>query len=816
MPAEQAPAAPALRIQIVEDERIVALDLQLDLEQLGFEVAGIAGNVDDAVRMAAALQPDLVLMDIHLDGGGDGIDAARRIRAAQAMPVIFLTAYAEPEVLARAAQVAPYGYLLKPFELRELNATVRMAAVRHAEERRTVQAQRRLQLALESAQLTVLELDRRDGHLRWSGEPGASPALAELMRTERLGELLAGLDAPGRQAFLALQLQEQPIDLTCRWRDDGPAAAPRWLELHARPFPAEGLAMGMVRDVSARVESETRLRQALVVYESTSEAILFLDAQQRVLGCNPAFTRSTGWQEADVVGRRPVDFLYARRERRGGAGGHGGKVEVACWRADGSVFPALEHLCAVHDAGGRVSHHVLSFSDISEIRETQHLLRHQAMHDALTGLGNRLLLQEVLLARTATPHSAPCALLCIDLDGFKTINDTLGHDQGDELLVVIARRLGALLRRGDLAVRVGGDEFVVLMEQPRHADDPLLLARRLLDTIAEPVTLGGQPVSVGASIGVALYPEHATGPQELLKAADAAMYEAKARGRNRAALFAPALGEGALEQLRLEQGLRRALGVDQQLSLHWQPMVDMATGALLGAEALLRWRHPELGPIPPARFVPLAEATGLICPIGAWVLDRACAQAAAWLAAGIGLPRVAVNVSVRQFEQEDVLHLVRQALQRHGLPPERLEIEVTESLFGNADSVRQALQGLRELGVAVSLDDFGTGFSSLGQLRSLPIDRLKIDRSFVADLSSDARSHAVVRTVVTLARSLGLEITAEGVETEQQRRTLQDLGVHEAQGWLFHQAMPAEQLAVLLAALPPLEDAGAGALRTQW
>jgi len=791
-----------LRVQIVEDERIVALDLRSGLEQLGFDVVGIASNEPDALRMAESTLPDLVLMDIHLDDGSDGISAARQIRERLSVPVVFLTAYGEPETLTRAAQAAPYGYLLKPFELRELNATVQMALVRRQEERKTESAQRRLQLALESARLMVLELDDGGKSLNWSGQ-ALSDDLAGLASTQGLGGLLAGLDEAGQQAFDALLQRGEPIDLTCRWQNG--AAPTRWLELHARRFATERLVMGMVRDVSARVERETRLRQALVVFDATEEAILFLDATQQVLSCNPAFSRMTGWTEAEVRGRRPDDFLYARRhgdqpalaESRSGPAPRQG--EVMCCRADASLFPALEHLCAVLDERGQVSHYVLSFSDISEIRATQYELRHQALHDPLTGLGNRLQLQEALHARTvrAAQASAPFGLLFIDLDGFKNINDTLGHDCGDDLLMAVADRLQALLRREDLAIRLGGDEFVVLMHDPGQNGAALLLAQKLLNAIAKPVSLGAQSVSVTASIGVALFPQHASTAHGLLKAADAAMYEAKARGRCRAAVYEHALADVAAAHLQLEQGLRRALEL-KQLSLHWQPMVELGSGRMLGAEVLLRWQHPELGAVPPHRFIPIAEATGLICPIGAWVLDQACAQAAAWQYAGQGLMRVAVNISVRQFEQEDVLHLVRTTLQRHGLAPERLEVEVTESLFGNGAAMRRVLSSLRDLGVRVSLDDFGTGFSSLGQLKSLPMDRLKIDRSFVSDLPHDASSRAIVQTIITLALSLGLDITAEGVETEEQRRALLALGVTEAQGWLFHRAMAVEQMQALL------------------
>jgi diguanylate cyclase (GGDEF)-like protein/PAS domain S-box-containing protein len=790
-----------LRVQIVEDERIVALDLRSGLEQLGFDVVGIAANESDALRLAETALPDLVLMDIHLDQGSDGINAARQIRERLAVPVIFLTAYGEPETLKRAAGAAPYGYLLKPFELRELNATVCMAMARRHEELKTEKAERRLLLALESARLAVLELEGPEGSLRWSGQ-GLGGELAPLGHALSLAELRERLDAPACLALDELLQHGRPMDLTCRWQRG--AGAPRWMEIHARRFESERLVMGMLRDVTDRVESETRLRQALVVFDATDEAILFLDADCRVLSCNPAFSTMTGWQEAEVLGRLPASFLYARRpgERQDGPARQHRQGEFTCLRRDGSSFPALEHLCAVLDERGQASHHVLSFSDISEIRDTQFKLQHLALHDPLTGLGNRLHLQEALLAHGASAAGgASLGLLFIDLDGFKIINDTLGHECGDELLKVLAKRLQGLLRREDTAIRLGGDEFVVLMSGPARAADALALAQKLLDAIAKPVPLDPQVVCVTASAGVALWPEHVGSPQALLKAADAAMYEAKARGRNRATLYEHSQAEEASEQLRIEQGLRQALE-RRELSVHWQPVVALRSGRILGAEALLRWQHPLLGAVGPNRFIPVAEATGLIVPIGAWVLDQACAQAAAWGRLSPGF-RVAVNVSVRQFEQDDVVGLVRAGLQRHALDPSCLEIEVTESLFANTLALRHVLDELRDLGVGIALDDFGTGYSSLGQLKTLPLDRLKIDRSFVADLALDSDSHAIVQTIVTLAHCLKLALTAEGVENEAQRELLLALGTDDAQGWLFHRAMPAEQLQQLLLSQQP-------------
>jgi len=790
-----------VRIQIVEDERIVALDLCTGLEQLGYEVVGIASDEPGALRMARHAEPDLVLMDIHLDRGSDGISAARKLRELLDVPVIFLSAYGEPETLQRAAEAAPYGYLLKPFELRELNATVRMAMVRRAEERKTEVAERRLRLAMESARLAVLELHAgQAGHrLRWVGHD-AVPELRSLTQAQTLVELSDGLEQRGQDALHQLLQCGTPMDLTCAWQSDGEPI--RWLEIHARHFEPEGVIIGMVRDASERVERENHLRQAAVAFDATDEAILFLDGEERVLSCNSAFAQLTGWAELDVVGHRPDEFLFARRQgdamrEPDARQWHG---EVTCRRRDGSCFPALQHFAAVVDERGQASHHVLSFADISEIRQAQQALRHQALHDSLTGLGNRALLQQALQT-----VQGPLALIFMDLDGFKTINDTLGHDAGDDLLKQVGTRIRALLRRDDVAVRLGGDEFVVLLQQLDQEEAALHVAHKLLCAVAQPLTLDmahgsaaqQQSVLVTASIGVALHPAHVDSPQTLLRAADAAMYQAKARGRSRAVVFESSMADVASHRLQMEQGLRLALELGQ-CHLAWQPVADLRSGRIVGAEVLLRWRHPELGDVSPARFIPVAEEMGIISDMGAWVLDEAVAQAAAWRAQGLADLRVAVNVSVRQFERDDMPSLVAQTLMRHGFPAPLLELELTESLIAQASATEAALRRLRDLGVRLALDDFGTGFSSLAQLTALPMDRLKIDRSFIQALAEEGSAHAVVRSIVALANGLHLSITAEGVETSGQQAWLLSLADMDAQGYLFHRPMPAEAFAKLL------------------
>jgi len=379
----------------------------------------------------------------------------------------------------------------------------------------------------------------------------------------------------------------------------------------------------------------------------------------------------------------------------------------------------------------------------------------------------------------------------------------LGHSVGDELLIQIARRLELCLRRSDVSVRLGGDEFIILLSEINRIEDATALAEKLLGEIRLPVALEGrEPVSVSASIGIAQFPEHANTADALIQAADTAMYEAKAGGRNRCEVFSATLSDKAVARMQIEQGLRRAR-LGQELVLHWQPIVDMARHRVIGAEALMRWNHPELGPISPERFIPVAEEIGLIEDFGRWALDQACRLGVRWLASGRPLDRLAVNISARQLQRPGFVDVVAQALARHGMPAACLELEITESTLQSIDRGRLILGELRRLGVKLAIDDFGTGFSSLSLLKYFPLDRLKIDKSFVRDIERAGNDLAIVRAIVALADTLGLAITAEGVETEHQRQALLNLGVSDAQGWLYSAALPEAGLLALRSTLKP-------------
>ncbi len=426
-------------------------------------------------------------------------------------------------------------------------------------------------------------------------------------------------------------------------------------------------------------------------------------------------------------------------------------------------------------------------------------LQHLSYYDPLTDLGNRHLLQErlTLEIETARVNHHVLALLFIDLDGFKLINDNLGHSAGDLLLKLSADRIRHCLRPGDIAIRLGADEFLVLLPAIRETQDLQGLIEALQRRLHDPADIGQEWVRLSASIGISLYPEHGQTPDSLISAADNAMHEAKRRGRNGYLFHSPDMTAQTRERMLLEQGLLKAIE-QQEFRLLYQPMTDLADGHLSGLEALIRWQHPSLGMISPDRFIPVAEECGLIEPLGEWVMRTACQQGQQWLAEGRAVPRLSVNVSVREMRSHDYVERVTAILAATGFPAERLEIEVTESIIQSVDHSLRLFTRLKALGVQIAIDDFGTGFSSLSLLRSLPIDRIKIDRAFVQALPDDKHSRELCRTIVQLASSLGIAVTAEGIETQPQRQFLQSLHCEEGQGYLFSHPLPEPHLPSLL------------------
>ena len=529
------------------------------------------------------------------------------------------------------------------------------------------------------------------------------------------------------------------------------------------------------------------------------EGVVITDGEGRITSVNPAFCEITGFSEASIVhkhldllksDRHPQEFFDDVWSRVKDTGSWRGEV----WnqRSNGEVYPAWMTISSVRDDHDQVLHYVAVFSDITSIKQSQSQLEHLAHHDSLTNLPNRLLFEDRLqhAISQSKRQKRQLAILFLDLDRFKNINDSLGHAMGDELLKEVAKRLQKILRDGDTAARLGGDEFTVLVENLDDPSQAAVVASKIQESFKTPYKIAGRELHVTTSIGISIYPDDGQTVADLTKNADAAMYQAKEQGRNSYRYYTSELTRTAFERLLLETELRSALKKDQLL-LYYQPQISLINGQMTGAEAVLRWHHPRLGIIPPARFIPLAEESGLIHEIGHWVLKEACEQTRYLYKQGLFQGRMAINLSVRQIMQTDLILRFEQIIADSQCPPDMLQLEVTEGIFmGQMQQSVPVLDVFKKLGVSIAIDDFGTGYSSLSYLKQLPIDKLKIDRSFIRDLPSDSDAIAITQAIVALGKNLGLHIVAEGVETLAQQALLQKMGCEEGQGYLYSPPVP--------------------------
>jgi diguanylate cyclase (GGDEF)-like protein/PAS domain S-box-containing protein len=579
----------------------------------------------------------------------------------------------------------------------------------------------------------------------------------------------------------------------------------RWVEVYGSVGEYDGkiALIEVALDVHQQVQSAWQSRLADRVFESTSEGILITDNQFCILAVNPAFTRITGYYPDEAVGKcsRMTTGISAQTEINRGmlaqlaTEGHW-QGELKDRRKDGSWYPAWLSISAIRDNQEGISHYVGVFTDNTIRKEAETKLAYLAEHDSLTGLFNRSSLMRQLTERIALAkmHGGQQVLLFIDLDRFKTVNDTLGHHAGDLLLVAAVERLREQLCPDDLLARFGGDEFVVVLGEAPQADQIAAVAQRLIDHILRPFSVNGQEIFIGASIGSASYPDHGSDAITILKNADIAMYRAKERGKNAFQLFNNEMSNQILEQMLLENSLRHALE-RQEFELFYQPQFSAVDGVICGAEALIRWRHPTRGLVLPGHFISLAEQTGLIVPLGAWVLREACRQGKAWLDRGYQFGRIAVNLSPRQFSSDDLLAVIDGALAQSGLPSAMLELEITEgAIMQNPQDAVVLLKRMRQLGVTISVDDFGTGYSSLASLKQYPLDTLKIDRSFVKGIPHDLDDVAITEAIIAIAHKLHLKVVAEGVESAAQDAFLCAAGCDIVQGYLRAQPLSASEI----------------------
>lgn len=560
-------------------------------------------------------------------------------------------------------------------------------------------------------------------------------------------------------------------------------------------------------EIVERKKAEEKLSLAAKVIESSNEAIVITDAEGNIVDANLSFTAVTGYDVEEVRGKNPV-FLQDRRQnpdefpdvweiaREAGAF----QGETRNRHKDGHVYPVLLSLSAIRTEDGSVSHYVGIFSDITRIKQTEERLQQLAHNDPLTGLPNRVLFRDRMeqAMAQAQRHGRQVVLMMLDLDRFKNINDTFGHGVGDELLGAVAERLTACVRKSDTVARLGGDEFLIILAGEVEIPGAARVAQKIIETMSRPFGVGGRNLFITASIGIALYPTDGTEVARLLQNADTALYHVKQQGKNGFQFFSAGMNLRVMEKLELELDLRAALE-RKEFILYYQPVVDIETRKIVCVEALLRWKHPRRGLLAPSNFIPLAEETGLIIPIGKWVLRTACSQVKALQEIGLPPFPVAVNLSSRQLRQEDLVENILEVLEATRLSPEWLELELTESIAdGDADTTREAFSTLRRNGVRISIDDFGTGYSSLSYLKRFPIDKIKIDRSFVKDIVTDSDDSAIVKAIVSVAHSLNIKVVAEGVETEEQLQVLHTHGCDEWQGFAFLRPTPLNELAKIL------------------
>jgi diguanylate cyclase (GGDEF)-like protein/PAS domain S-box-containing protein len=552
-----------------------------------------------------------------------------------------------------------------------------------------------------------------------------------------------------------------------------------------------------------RERANAELRLAATVFESIGEGLMVTDSAGTILAVNRAFEEITGYSSLEAIGQNPR-MLQSKRHDAGfyramwSTLNATGRWRGELWnrRKNGGVYPEWLTINVVKGPDDRVLHYVAVFRDVGDVKQAQAQIDYLAHHDALTGLPNRILILDRIdqALRRAHADATPVAVMILDLDEFGAVNDALGPAVGDEFLWEIGRRVGEQLGSRDSVARLGGDEFAIVLDDPRNAAQVVSIARALQERVASPVDLEERLVVVTGSIGISLFPDDASDAGQLISHAESALRQAKTQGRGSIGFFEPGLAREFEERLALESLLRGAVGRGE-LIVQYQPQVSLADGSLVGAEALVRWRHPELGVLPPVVFVPLAEEIGVIGDIGAWVLRAACRQVVAWDAAGFHLPQVSVNLSAQQLDRPDLAASVRAILAEVGLAPERLEMELTESVAmrGTAEGTATLIE-LRGMGVKLAMDDFGTGQAWWDQLRRIPLNCIKLDMSFVSAIGVDKASEEAIRAMVVFAQNLGLRTVAEGIEQARQAAFLREAGCDVGQGYLFDRPLSAEDL----------------------
>ncbi len=795
-----------IKILIVEDEQIVALDLKRRLTKLGYQVTGMAANGNKALALVKKEQPNIVLMDIHIQGAADGVEVAAMMQKTHSIPVIYLTAYSEEKTLNRARETKPYGYLLKPFSDRELHVMIQISMERYERDILITRNEQHFRLALEAAHLGTWEVAEEpcEIFMRKSSKGNLEPLTdwkAFLQSIDRYDK---------RKIFEFIERLRSEPDNTgeIEFRVNSGNGENVWYKLYGKSFRKvdDFQIVGILQETTENRRIINRLAQAATIFKCATEGIVILGNRQ--FDCaNNAFFTMTQYREKDLknrelpfltsqfLGKEAYESIWHSMDNQGSWQG-----EIKAYKKNNEVIYLWLSIGRI--PGGKRDEDkqfIVMISDITAVREAQEQLSYLAYYDNLTNLPNRMLVMDRLkqaLAK-AIRESLLLGVLFIDIDNFKRVNDTFGHKAGDSMLCHIAQRMLTILRQSDTLGRLGGDEFVVIVTNADSQDAFARIAEKILECLSSPMIVGGMEIVPSCSIGISVYPDHSDHHDGLVQMADTAMYEAKSNGRNRFMFYHPSLTQRAAHYLTREHELHLALERHEFL-LYYQPQFSASALEVTGVEALIRWQHPVKGLLSPAEIIPVAEMSGLILTIGNWVLREACRQLSMWRAAGFSDLRISVNISVRQFSDNHLPIFIAELLVEYHLPAHLLELEITESCLQNGLVNITCLRQLEKLGVSISIDDFGTGYSCMSSLKNLPIQRLKIDQSFVKDIPQDKNDCAIAAAILALSKELNLKVVAEGIETSEQVNFLNKLGCHDLQGFLFSEPVMPEQIPDLI------------------
>ncbi len=847
-----------MKILIVEDDENSSLLLTTALEGMGYEAVS-AESGESALRMMYRSPPDLVISDVMMPGM-DGFELCRIIKTDPQLshiPLVFYTAtFTEPEDRELALTLGASRFIVKPIDIGEFLQIVTTILEEHKQNRLPIprpsstdfsrlhdvhkqrltlkldekvrqleQKTKMLRLSearyrsllndvLDNSAVAIVILDK-DFNVVWANR--SFERFFHVRRDQVIGrDFRKTIDTlftdvcSFRCKLLSIYREGRPGKRMICHLEKGHGKGGRWLEYHSQPIHTGLYRGGRVEhfsDITEIKQAEERLRVLSQAVEQSPASVIIADTEGSIRYVNPRFSRITGYGAEEAVHRNLVETLasHAPPDTRAEieaalANGTEWRGELPSQRKNGEEFWEYVAVSPIRDNDGSISHFLAICEDVTVRKVYEERLFNQANFDSLTRLPNRVLAFDRLTQAIARAHrnGRTVAVMFIDLDNFKSVNDTLGHAAGDQLLIEAAKRLRLATREEDTVARLSGDEFLVILPDLATVHDSKVVAHKILSGFSAPFQLEGRELFFTVSIGISTYPDDSDNPHILLQHADAAMYRAKASGRNTYCYFTPDINRQAVHRLELESHLRQALE-REEFVIQYQPIIDVTEQRMIGAEALLSWHNPVLGQVPPEQFIPVAEETGLIVPLGEWVMETACHQAKAWQEQLQSPFRIAINVSSRQFRERNFVRMVRRALDASRLTASDLELEITENLLLKESSEASGiLNELNQMQISLAIDDFGTGYSALSYLKHFPFNSLKIDRTFVRDITTDKEDAALTRAIIVMAQSLGLKVTGEGVETRQQLRFLHDEGCNQVQGYYFCKPVPARRFSRLL------------------